>query len=157
MVPHPAFKLAGIILVALGLMQLIPLAVGLLFDEPQWSGFAISAACAASAGALLILATRQCPVFTERDGFAGATFAMLAAVCAGALPYLLSGSVAGFTDAVFESMSGFTTTGASIITDYDGMSKSLMLWRSMTQWLGGLGFALIMEGRDNVGPVPVPL
>lgn len=156
--PHPAFKLAGIILLTLGLTQLIPLAVALSLGESQWSGFALSAGCTVSAGALLYLLAGRSPELREHDGFAGATLALLAAVCAGALPYLFTGEIPRFSDAIFESMSGFTTTGASILVDYAGMSQGVMLWRSMTQWLGGLGilvFAVVVLPALGVGGMQI--
>lgn len=155
---HPALKLAGIILLALGSTQLIPLAVALSLGEPQWGGFALSAGCTTATGALLFLLAFRSPELRERDGFAGATLSITAAVCAGALPYLFTGEIPQFSDAIFESMSGFTTTGASILVDYAGMSQSVMLWRSMTQWLGGLGilvFAVVVLPALGVGGMQV--
>ena len=60
----------------------------------------------------------------------------------GSLPYLFTGSFNSFTDAYFESMSGFTTTGASVLTDIEALPAGVLFWRSMTQWIGGMGIIL---------------
>ena len=155
---HPAFKLGGLILVTLGVAQSIPLAVALVSGEPEWRIFGISALSAALAGSALLLLTWRARAIKERDGFAAMTLSMLTATCAGALPYLLTPGLGGFTDAIFESMSGFTTTGASTVAHIDGMSESLLLWRSMTQWLGGLGilvFAVVVLPSLGIGGMQI--
>ena len=67
----------------------------------------------------------------------------LAVTATGALPFVLSGTIPAYTDAFFETMSGFTTTGASILTDVEAVAKSLLFWRSMTHWLGGMGIVVL--------------
>jgi trk/ktr system potassium uptake protein len=79
----------------------------------------------------------------SRGGYAFVTLGWLSAGLIGSFPYYSSGSVSSFTDACFESISGFTTTGASITTNIEGLSSSLLLWRSMTQWLGGMGIIVL--------------
>lgn len=155
---HPALKLGGIVFLALGGFQLFPLVLALNFNEPQWSNFAISSACAGLAGALLLIISRKSREMTERDGFVGAVFALLAATCAGGLPYMLEGGLGSFTDAMFEAMSGFTTTGASVIGDYGSLGRGMMLWRGMTQWIGGLGilvFAVVVLPALGVGGMQI--
>ncbi|HHD16773.1 MAG TPA: TrkH family potassium uptake protein, partial [Euryarchaeota archaeon] len=70
------------------------------------------------------------------------TWVLIAVI--GALPYMLSGTLTGFVDAFFESMSGFTTTGASVLNDIDSQSHSILFWRALTQWIGGLGVIVLM-------------
>lgn len=77
--------------------------------------------------------------FSRRDSYITITFCWIAFAFFGALPYWLGGHIPSFTDAFFESMSGFTTTGASILDNIDSQPHTLLLWRSLTQWLGGLG------------------
>jgi trk system potassium uptake protein TrkH len=80
---------------------------------------------------------------STRDGFLFVTLSWITASLIGALPYYLSGAIPSFTDAYFETMSGFTTTGASILSNIEGMPKSLLFWRSLTHWLGGMGIVVL--------------
>lgn len=94
--------------------------------------------------------------FSRRDSYITITFCWLAFGVFGALPYWLGGYIPSFTDAFFESMSGFTTTGASILDNIESLPRVLLLWRSLSQWLGGLGIVfftvaiLPMFGIDKV-------
>jgi len=78
-----------------------------------------------------------------RSGYLLVALSWLAVTATGALPFVLSGTIPGYTDAFFETMSGFTTTGASILTDVEAVAKSLLFWRSMTHWLGGMGIVVL--------------
>jgi len=77
-----------------------------------------------------------------KDAFAGVALAWVSVIAFGSLPYLMSGSF-GFTDAMFESTAGFTTTGATVITDLSSVTHGLMIWRATTQWLGGMGIIVL--------------
>lgn len=79
----------------------------------------------------------------KRDGYLVVTLGWLMMAFFGTLPYFFSGSIDFFTDAFFETMSGFTTTGASILTDIEGMPKGVLFWRSLTQWIGGMGIIVL--------------
>ncbi len=76
---------------------------------------------------------------TTREGFLTVTLSWVTLSLLGSIPFIVSGFIPNFTDAFFETMSGFTTTGASILTDIEKLPRSLLLWRDMTQWLGGMG------------------
>jgi len=78
-----------------------------------------------------------------REAFVTVTFSWIAVALVGSLPYLLSGYVPDPAEALFESMSGFTTTGSTILTDIEGVAPGILLWRSVTQWLGGMGFIVL--------------
>ncbi|MCK5248910.1 MAG: TrkH family potassium uptake protein, partial [Spirochaetaceae bacterium] len=78
-----------------------------------------------------------------REGFLMVTAGWITASAAGAIPYVLSGAIPSFTDAFFESMSGFTTTGASILTAIESLPRSILFWRSLTHWLGGMGIVVL--------------
>lgn len=82
--------------------------------------------------------------FSTRDGFLLVTLSWVLAAFFGALPFYISGSMASLTDAFFESMSGFTTTGASILTDIESLPKPILFWRSLTHWLGGMGIVVLI-------------
>ncbi|MBI9105014.1 MAG: TrkH family potassium uptake protein [Spirochaetales bacterium] len=83
-------------------------------------------------------------VLTPRDGFFYVTSGWILASAFGALPFFLSGAIPSYADAYFETMSGFTTTGASILTDIEAMPRSLLFWRSLTHWLGGMGIVVLL-------------
>jgi len=97
------------------------------------------------AGLLLYLTgrnTRQ-DAISSRDAIAIVAFGWAAVGLFGALPFLFSGEFGSLVDSVFESVSGFTTTGASILTDIESVSKGLLFWRSFIQWLGGMGIIVL--------------
>lgn len=80
---------------------------------------------------------------STRDGFLFVTFSWLTASFFGAMPFFLSGAIPSFTDAFFETISGFSTTGASILTSIDTLPRSMLFWRSLTHWLGGMGIVVL--------------
>ena len=85
------------------------------------------------------------PIF-RREGFAIVGFGWVLGSLFGALPYIFSGAIPGFVDAYFETVSGFTTTGATILLDIESLPRSILFWRSMTNWLGGYGYYRIVCG-----------
>jgi trk system potassium uptake protein TrkH len=150
-----ALNLVGALLKYLSLAFLFPAAIALGYDETPWP-FLASAAVTAGAGAGLELVTRGKEHVGPREGFLVVALTWLVAAGAGALPYLFSGEdqLSHPIDAYFEAMSGFTTTGASVLTDIEGLSRSLAMWRQFSQWLGGMGIivlALAVLPRLRVG------
>lgn len=139
------FRLIGFLVFFLGLSMVVPVLVSLLYrDGSTWAlGYAMVFTC--SAGLLMAVASRkeEATHLSHRDGVAIVTFGWLAAGAVGAVPFILSGSIPHFTDAYFESLSGFTTTGASILRDIEKLPPSILLWRSITQWLGGMGIIVL--------------
>lgn len=95
------------------------------------------------AGLLLLMSERPDQEVSTRDGFLMVGLGWIAASLCGALPFYLSGTIPSFADAFFESMSGFTTTGASILTDIEALPRSMLFWRSLTHWLGGMGIIVL--------------
>ena len=83
------------------------------------------------------------PNIRKREGFLIVTLGWVVMALSGTFPYIMSGSVVSFTDAFFETMSGYTTTGASVINDLDLIPRDILLWRSMTQWIGGMGIIVL--------------
>ena len=79
----------------------------------------------------------------KKDGYLVVTLGWLSMSLAGTLPFIISGTIPGFTDAFFETISGFTTTGASILTDIEAAPKGILFWRSLTQWIGGMGIIVL--------------
>jgi trk system potassium uptake protein TrkH len=105
--------------------------------------FALSALVLVAGGAILLATTRKVEELGRREGIGIVTFGWLTITAAGALPYLLSGHVPRVLDAIFESVSGFTTTGASILEDPDLTPRSLLLWRALTHLFGGMGILVL--------------
>lgn len=119
--------------------------VGLAYGDPGAvvTRMALAALLVAVGGALLLFFTRGPVDLSRKDGFAIVTLGWLAVAHAGALPYLLTGAIPHPVDAFFETISGFTTTGATILTDIDALPRGIVFWRSLTQWLGGMGVLLL--------------
>ena len=90
-------------------------------------------------GLLLRLFIRAPTEMTVREGFLSVSLSWISLSLFGSIPFMASGFIPGFTDAFFETMSGFTTTGATVLQDIEALPKSLLVWRNMTQWLGGMG------------------
>jgi len=94
-------------------------------------------------GGLLFSCCNSPKELTVREGFAVVTFGWTVFALFGALPYLISGAIASPLDAVFETMSGFTTTGSTILTEIETLPQSLLFWRSLTHWMGGMGIIVL--------------
>lgn len=135
----------GQILMLEGVLLLLPLAVSFCYLE--WnciSSFAIASASAFITGILLTLANPRNKVIFAREGFSIVTFAWILLSLIGAVPFVLSGEIPNYADAFFETVSGFTTTGASILENVEAMSKGLLFWRSFTHWIGGMGILVLI-------------
>lgn len=119
--------------------MLLPCIVALIYKETSGFWFlAVLAAC----GAIGFLCTHKKPenmVFFAKEGFVSVSLSWIILSFFGALPFYLSGEIPRFEDAMFEVISGFTTTGASILTDVESLSKCMLMWRSFTHWIGGMG------------------
>ena len=132
-------RILGLVLLLLAGLLLLPLIVGLIYGENVLP-FGLTIAIALAAGALLTFCFR--PRSTElyaKEGFAAVGLAWIVMGLLGALPFVLSGDIPNYLDAVFETTSGLTTTGASILNDVEGLSRSGMFWRCFTHWIGGMG------------------
>ena len=139
----PLLNVVGALVFILGGAQLVPLSLAFGFGEADWIMFLYSALAAMATGGSLWWFSRAATDITERDGFAVVTVGWCAATVVGAVPYVLTGALPSYTDAMFESMSGFTTTGASVMYQYERFGQGIFLWRSMTQWFGGMGIIVL--------------
>jgi trk system potassium uptake protein TrkH len=126
---------------AMGLCAVISLATG--DPVPARNGLALSCGGVVVFGLTLCLTTRGPVDLSRRDGFGIVTFGWVSAALAGALPYVLSGVIPGPVAAVFETMSGFTTTGASVLTDLEDLPRGILFWRAMTHFFGGMGVLVL--------------
>ena len=121
-------------------LLLLPAAVSLYYKEECLTAFLITAGIALTVGLILTLTSRPGNhLIYAKDGFVIVTLAWLAMSVLGALPFVISGEMSNYIDAFFETVSGFTTTGASVLTDVEKMSQGLLFWRSFTHWIGGMG------------------
>jgi len=138
-------RFLSILIVVLSISMIPSLLISLIHREGETEPLLIAIFITFACGGLLNLMVRKGGEnhLNHRDGIAIVTFGWLAAAFFGSLPYVLTGSIPGFTNAFFESMSGFTTTGASILSDIESLPKSILFWRSLTQWLGGMGIIVL--------------
>jgi trk system potassium uptake protein TrkH len=136
-------KVVGALLVVIGGAQVIPALTSWGYGDPDAHLFVESAALAMAAGALFVVLSWRSRDLSIRDGFVVVTVAWVTACLASALPLYTTGAVPTFVDAAFESMSGYTTTGSSVITDLTKVSHGVLLWRSLIQWIGGVGIILL--------------
>ena len=140
-----AVNLVGTLGKYLGVAALFPVAVALWFSEPVWP-FLAAGLITSGVGLALERATAGAAVrIGVREGFLVVCATWLLAAGFASLPYLFHGGdqLSHPIDAYFEGMSGFTTTGASVVTDYDEVSRSILMWRPFTQWLGGMGIIVL--------------
>jgi trk system potassium uptake protein TrkH len=136
-------NVVGILQVFFGLSMLAPLAVSLIYRDGDSLAFLLSMLFTVGVGAGTFYATRQDNEITPREGFAIVTFSWAFAAVLGALPYLLTGTLRGVWPAIFEAMSGLTTTGATVFSDIESLPHGILFWRSFTHWLGGMGIIVL--------------
>ena len=137
------FFLIGILLIVLGTSMLAPYSIQVLYEEDSHS-FISSSFVTIFIGILFVLANLEKEFkLNLRQTFLFSTLAWLMVAIFGSLPFLLSSSEFTLSEAFFESMSGITTTGATIISDLDNSPKSILLWRAIMQWLGGIGIVVM--------------
>ena len=133
----------GGLLVFLGLTLLAPVPFSLFYRDGAALAFLSASAASLATGAGLYFLYRHENAISYREGFGIVSFGWLAFALFGALPYLFTGSIPNPVDAFFESMSGFTTTGATVITQFDSIPESIFFWRATTHWLGGMGIIVL--------------
>jgi trk system potassium uptake protein TrkH len=143
------FKLIASILGLLaafnGGFMLLCLPFSLYFKDDTFNALLLSSAISLVAGVTIFYLYKQ-PRETQlrkREGYVIVTTGWLTMSLTGTLPYILSGSIPSFTNAFFETLSGYSTTGASILTDIESLDKGILLWRSLTQWIGGMGIIVL--------------
>lgn len=137
--------LLGQIIRVLGLLMLLPVLVGVIYHEPAsiWA-FLGTATALAVFGTLMTLKKPEKKDIYTRDGMATVAAAWILVSVLGAVPFTLSGEIPNFADAVFETASGFTTTGATILNDIESMSNACLFWRSFSHFLGGMGVLILI-------------
>ena len=127
-----------------GFFMLLSAPFSWYYKEPALKGILLAACITILIGAGLWYFTRNAPKsLQKKEGYMIVTFGWLMLTLTGTLPYLLTGSIPNIIDAIFETMSGYTTTGASILTDIEIMPKGILFWRSSTHWIGGMGIIVL--------------
>lgn len=139
------FKILGILLVLNGAFMILCIPFSLYYGEGDLMALLISSLVTAGTGGLMLFITRKSAnkELRKRDGYLVVTGGWLIMSFFGSLPYLFSGSIPDLTNAFFETLSGFSTTGATILTDIESVHKGILFWRSLTQWIGGMGIIVL--------------
>jgi trk system potassium uptake protein TrkH len=139
------FYIVGILTFILGALMAIPLLCALYYNDSSVTSLIMSMAVTTAVGAMLYLIFRgpKTEYLSQRKGMAIVAIGWTAVGFFGALPFYWNGVFETFVDAFFESVSGFTTTGASVMTDIEMVPKGILLWRSLIQWLGGMGIIVL--------------
>jgi trk/ktr system potassium uptake protein len=140
------FNIISILMLVISGFMLFPLGIAYFNGESSYAtAFLHTIIIVAAVGIVVYLITKKLKSkqFSAKDGFLMVTISWIIASAAGALPFYLSGAIPSYTEAYFETMSGFTTTGASILTEIQSLPKSILFWRSLTHWLGGMGFVVL--------------
>jgi trk system potassium uptake protein len=134
----------GFLLIGEGLFMLLSMLVAGIYNEGDSLAFAISAAATICTGGIASFLTRNAKKnIGKREGYIIVGTVWIFFSLFGSLPYMLSGSIPSLHDAFFETMSGFTTTGSSILNNVEEMPHGILFWRSLTQWLGGMGIVVL--------------
>jgi trk system potassium uptake protein TrkH len=138
------FRTMGALLLLEAIFMAVAMGVSLWYKEADTGVFLVSTIITLLAGVIgLFIGRRAESRMGEREGYVIVAMVWVVFSAFGLLPYYLSGQVPSFTDAWFESMSGFTTTGATIIPDLNIITHGLLFWRSLTQWIGGMGIIVL--------------
>ena len=139
------FRLLGYILMIEGVLLLLPAVTSLIYAEWAVMGvFLLTAAISAALGLGLRTIKPRSKVFYMREGFAATALSWIAISIVGAVPFVLTGCIPNPVDALFETVSGFTTTGASILPAVEGLPNGILFWRSFTHWIGGMGVLVFL-------------
>ena len=137
-----------------GLLMLLPCLISLIFGEKQGAVYLILGVTAMAAGWLLSRRKITNAAIYQREGFVAVGLSWLVLSLYGALPFMITGEIPSYLDAIFEIVSGFTTTGSSILPDVEALSHTSLFWRSFSHWVGGMGvlvFILMLVPSNSGG------
>ena len=137
-------KMLGKLIQLEGILLILPTLVGLYYSEKSFFYLAITAGGSIILGSLVRLVPVKHSRIRAKEGFVITALAWIVFSAIGAIPFCISGFIPSFTDAMFETSSGFTTTGASILPNVEILPKCLLFWRSFTHWIGGMGILVFM-------------
>ncbi len=134
----------GWVLVIEGLCMQLSTIVGLIYKEKSFLYFLVIGLLLIAIGALFVIKKPKKPTMHLKDGFASTALSWIVLSLAGALPLYFSGTIPSFVDAFFETVSGFTTTGATILTEIESLDRCMLFWRSFSHFLGGMGVVVFL-------------
>lgn len=138
------FHLMGLLFMVNGGFMLLSALVSLLYEDGVFTEMVYASLVAIVAGGVIMLVTRKHrKEIQKKEGYIVVTFGWIFMALVGTLPYVFTGTIPSFTNAFFETMSGFTTTGASILNDIEIIPKGVLFWRSITHWIGGMGIIVL--------------
>lgn len=136
--------------------MILPIVTAVIYKEPQVRDFILTAAICIIIGMLISTKKPQDHAFYTREGFVSVGLGWIVLSMTGAIPFVTDGCIPNYVDALFEVISGFTTTGATILNDVECLPKSMLMWRSFTHWLGGMGILMFIlallpvAGQNNM-------
>ena len=141
---YPIIKIIGIFLIILGLFMLFPALIDAIYKHPNYKVFILSSLITSMVGFILLLSVwGKQQQLGLREAFLLTTSTWVAIAIFSSIPFYMSDLSLNFTDAFFESMSGITTTGATVINNLEIQSKGVLIWRALLQWLGGIGIIVM--------------
>ncbi len=140
---RPILNTLSALMLFLAAMMLIPAAIAYNYGEGDFQALLMTAVFTLLTGLVGFFTTRHTVELRPRDGFIIVTFGWIIFAAIGAVPFKIAGFIPAYTDAFFETMSGFTTTGASVLNNIESLPHGLLFWRSLTHWLGGMGIILL--------------
>jgi len=138
-------NIIGILLMINGFLMLTAVPFGIYHVETSWKGILLSSLINSAIGFFLYYSTKnnQNKELRKRDGYLIVTSSWIIMSFFGMLPYLITGQITGVANAFFETVSGYTTTGATILDDIESLDHGILYWRSLTQWIGGMGIIVL--------------
>ena len=135
-----------------GIFMLLPFLTGMIYHENEAYSYLIIGIICFVLGCLITLKKVKHPQIFNREGFVAVALSWIVLSIFGAIPFVITGEIPSYVDALFETISGFTTTGSSILTDVESISKASLFWRSFSHWIGGMGvFVFIMAILPMMG------
>ena len=135
-----------------GIFMLLPFLTGMIYHENEAYSYLIIGIICFVLGFLITLKKVKHPQIFNREGFVAVALSWIVLSIFGAIPFVITGEIPSYVDALFETISGFTTTGSSILTDVESISKASLFWRSFSHWIGGMGvFVFIMAILPMMG------
>ena len=141
---RPIARVIAVLLMLIGGMMLTGIPFSLYYESGDfWALLNSGLICIIIGGALWLIPIPGTGDIKKREGYLIVAMGWLAMVTFGMLPYLLSGVIPDVIGAFFETVSGMTTTGASVLTDIESVPKGILFWRSLTQWIGGMGIIVL--------------
>lgn len=138
-------NILGFLLLFNGIFMLLCLPVSFIYEEDDWKALLISAAISIFTGLAAWFFTKESrkQELRKKEGYLAVALGWIVLTLSGSLPFAISGAIPDYVDAFFETMSGYTTTGASILDDIEGLSKGIIFWRSFTSFIGGMGIVVL--------------